>query len=376
MKQGTMVFWWLVAMCWCSSVAAQSTVVLTPANSLESASAAPLMSLSELTRTWDRHLLSISDDDAQEWKLREQLSRHPMQVSALDELIEVFDRNEEKTLRAAAMQYAARTGQNNFSQNLTRFQHDIQEVVMRAEAGDRVSDPFVETRLEIFYERLNRTDRLAISLSEYDRIEAELRELLKTSDQQKSILIALSDYYDHRRETCMGVMVAMLALRIDPGHPEMLDRCFTMLARPGFEHMQELMVTYYAQRNDANLSVTVRFVERSKALGMEEATLRFLVRSARLNPENPLYWQELGGLLFARRNYQDAIAALEQAAKLPGHDPKTYHTLALVLHHSGDESNMLYWLQRWRDRVNDDQIADALLNRPFNLYPQLLGKLD
>lgn len=334
------------------------------------------ITLPALHETWHRHLRTITSPKQQEWKIRQQLRIDPTHVTALDELITLLNNNQEATLHAAAMQYAARTGHTNFTTNLIYFHDEVQEVINRDATQEETDEAFTLTRLDIARDRLKKTERVAISLADYAKIEAELRDLLRRSKLQKEILILLSDYYHHRSDWPMTTMTTMLVLRIEPENPRMLQRCYELLEAPAYANMQRLMVAFYARRNDLNKDIIGPFIELAQTLRMEDAVLSFRVQAAKLFPEKPEHWQEIGKIMLVKREYEKAQKALEHAKSLPEHDPIIYNQLARLYHHTGDERNMTYWLQRWREHVSDDAVAEALLSKPFNQYPQLLGKLD
>lgn len=332
--------------------------------------------LSAYQAAWDTHLaVKTQDPEINEWKFRIRLAHDPLNGEAMRGLIQQLYANGETTLSLAAAQYAARSGDTRLHINAVEINRAVRELLQPYADPDTKADIFDETQHDVLRDKLGAAKKQPPTLDTYKEMERDMRTLLEDSTFKRDPLILLTHYYHHRQDWSMAVMTAMLVLRLEPEHPEMLTICLDVLSKSGFEPMQTLMIKFYATRDDLSLPLIEAFIILCKRLEMQKETRAFREKAAQLDPENPAHWQEIGEIFFAQRQYKEAIRHLDKATRLPGHDVSIYHTLALVLHRSGDRRNMIYWLRRWKDVVDKELLERTLQNRPFNQYPNVLEEL-
>lgn len=334
------------------------------------------VSLSVIDTAWDAHLADTKDPETHEWKLRARLERNPMDRLAIHNLITHFWKRGERAMAVSALQYAVHAGLTDDTKTHKIWTAEQTRLTERNTEGKGDSDPYVEVRVKWFEETLTAGKKLPVLMKVYRDMELETRDLIEKSDQQQQLLYALAQQYRHHGELAMAAMTALTALQLDPANPMLIDQTLNILEAPGHEPLLHEVLRFLAKHNDLKLPEIQRLATLSEQHELKPEIIAFYQKATLIEPYNPINWQRIGETLFAQRDYRGAVKILEHATKLADHDFSIYHTLAVILHHSGDERNMVYWLQRWRNKVDEDRLIEALLNSPFNQYPKLLSQLE
>lgn len=334
------------------------------------------VSLSVIDTAWDVHLAETKDPETHEWKLRARLERNPLDSLAIHNLITHFWNRGERAMAVSALQYAVHAGLTDDTKTHKIWTAEQTRLTERNTEGKKESDPYVEVRVKWFEETLTAGKKLPVLMKVYGDMELEIRDLIEKSKHQQQLLHALAQQYHHRGEQPMAAMTALTALQLDPANPMLIDQTLNIVEAPGYEPLLQGVLRFFSKRDDLKLPEIQRFAALSEQHGLKSEIIAFYQQASLIEPYNPINWQRMGETLFKQRDYRGAVKILEHATKLADHDYSIYHTLAVILHHSGDERNMVYWLQRWRNKVDEDQLIEALLNSPFNQYPKLLSQLE